>query len=465
MILSYTFGVRFRKGFDHSMLPRQAGMDRYVYNRLLETFRDEYRRTGMVNTSRARINAWYTDLRNGAGPKWLKNSVSGMTRQTLYDLGRHYNQYVEIERLKAAGFKPQTEWGEPHFKRHSDAISIPLRITHDNTMGNARFTGERDIRIQKMGDAGLSRPFPALNYRPKTARLYHTPDGKWRISISCEEPDPEPYAGEPAILGIDRNIGNVSTPDHVLAPPHKTARRMRNAERTADRAQRVASRRQKPDRANRKPGSKRWARAHRRVARQRRRAADIRRTTAHKVSHVIADTATHAAVENLDTKNMTKSARGTREKPGRNVKQKSGLNRSILAQCWGLLVALLAYKLAGGVIRVPAAHTSQRCSACGFLDAINRDGREFLCLLCWYHIHADRNAAKNIENDGARKLGRPSRRGNVLSPLNAYPAMRAGSAHVKGRLDVEGSCVGSPQKRQASTGVRPSGTVVLWDDV
>lgn len=77
-------------------------------------------------------------------------------------------------------------------------------------MGNTRFTEERDIRIQKMRDAGLSRPFPALNYRPKTARLYQTPDGKWRISISCEEPDPEPYAGEPD-CGPD--------PGHLERPP------------------------------------------------------------------------------------------------------------------------------------------------------------------------------------------------------------------------------------------------------
>lgn len=466
MIRSHMFGVRFRKEFDRAMLSRQAGMDRYVYNRLLEAFREEYRRTGMVNTSRARINAWYTDLRNRTGPEWLRLSVSDMTRQILHDLGRHYGQYVETERLKAAGITPKTEWGEPRFKKYSDPISIPLKITHDNTHGDARFTGERSIRVAKMGEIGLSRPFPVPNYRPKTAQLLQTADGKWRIAIACEEPDPEPYVGEPALIGVDRNVGNVSTPDHILVPPYKTVRRMRNAERTAERAQRIASRRQKPDHKNGKPGSRRWARAQRRVARKKRRAADIRHTVSHKASRAIADAVTHAAAEKLNTKNMTKSAKGTKDNPGKNVRQKSGLNRSILEQCWGLFVALLAYKLAGGVIYVPAAYTSQRCSMCGFLDAVNRDGREFLCLLCRYHIHADRNAAKNIENDGARKLGRPCRRGNILSPLNEYPAIQAGSAHVKGRLDVEGSGMVSPQKRHAQTReVRPSGMVVLWDDV
>ena len=463
-VRAYTFGVRFQKRFDGMVVARQAGMDRYVHNKLLEIFKDEYHRTGMVNASCARINAWYTDLRNISGPQWLKQAVSGITRETLYDLGRHYSQYVETERLKAAGIEPDMEWGEPHFKRHGDRVSIPLRITHDHTNGNARFTGDRTIRISKMGDIKLSRPFPTLNYRPKTARLYQTHDGKWRIAIACGVPDPEPYAGEPVIMGVDRNVGNISTPDHVLMPPLKMVRRMQNAEHTAGRAQRIAERRQKPDHTCRNPGSRRWAKAAKRAARKKRRAADIRRTIVHKASRVLADHSTHVAVENLNTKGMTKSSKGTKENPGTNVAQKSGLNRSIMEQCWGLLAILLAYKMAGGVIRVPAAYTSQRCSMCGFIDACNRDGREFLCLLCWSGSHADRNAARNIEDAGARKMGRPCRRGNILSsPL--YPDTHAGSAHVKGRLDAEGSGIGIPVKRQAPTGVPPSGTAVLWRDV
>lgn len=465
MIRSYTFGVRFRKGFDHSMVSRQAGMDRFVHNKLLETFQEEYRRTGLVDTSLHRINSWYTGLRNGTGPEWLKQSVSDMTRQTLYDLGRHYAQYVEAERLKATGIRPNTEWGEPRFKRHGDRISIPLKITHDNTHGDARFTGGRDIRISKMGDICLSRPFPVLHFRPKTGRLYQTHDGKWRIAISCGVPDSEPHSGEPAIIGIDRNIGNISTPDHTIVPPSKMVCRMENAERTASRAQHTASRRQKPDRHSRRPGSKRWARAQRQAARNRRRAADIRHTITHKVSRIIADTATHAAAENLNTKGMTKSAKGTAKNPGTNVAQKSGLNRSILAQCWGELARQLAYKMAGSIILVAAMYTSQRCSACGFVDACNRDGRRFLCLLCGHETHADRNAAKNIEDDGARHMGRPAGRGSLASPYHACPAIPAGSAHVKGCLDVEGSCAGSPVKRQTPTGVRPSGMVVLYHDV
>ena len=262
-------------------------MDRYVYKKLLETFKEDYRRTGRVNATQGRINVWYTDLRNHSGPRWLKQSISEVTRQILYDLGRHYDQYVETERLKAAKIKPEYSWGAPHFKRYGERVSIPLTISHDNTKGSARFTSERDIRIQKTGDIFLSRPFPVLNYRYKTARLFQLPDGGWRITISCEVPDEKPVVTEQTVIGIDRNVGNVTTPDCVTTVPENVARRMVNAEKTASKAQKISSRRQKPDRMNRKPGSKRWAKAARRAAKNKRKAANIRKTISHKMSRVV----------------------------------------------------------------------------------------------------------------------------------------------------------------------------------
>ena len=164
-------------------------------------------------------------------------------RQTLLDLGRHYWQYVETERAKAAGIAPDTEWGDPHFKKHGGRIPIPLMITHDDTVGNARFTGERTTRIRKMRDAALSRPFPVLDYRPKTARLFRTADGKRRVTVSCEAPGGWQPVTEPVVIGVDRNVGNIATPDHVIEPPSKIHRRMAGGEKTARRAQHTIERR------------------------------------------------------------------------------------------------------------------------------------------------------------------------------------------------------------------------------
>ena len=444
-ILTYTFGVRFRKGFSKEMLVRQAGMDRYTHNLLLQTLKEEYHTAGNANTSRARINTWYTELRNKTGPRWLKQSISGMTRQTLYDLGRHYSQYIESEIYEEADAKV---YGEPHFKKYGERISLPITITHDNTTGQARFVGSRILRISKMGDITLSRPFPVPNYRPKTARLFQTSDRVWRLTITCEVEEPPSIHGEPSIVGVDRNVGNISTPHQTIIPPAKVVRRIYNAEKTARRAQRMVSRRQKPSRkkSDRKPGSRRWAKAKKRVARNRRRAANLRRTIAHKTSRVLADKYTHVALERLPIQNMTRSAKGTIQAPGKNVRQKSGLNRSILSQNWGLLASLLQYKLSGDIIWVAPHYTSQTCHLCGVIDSNSRHGRTFECVACGHICHADRNAAHNIEKLGMKTYGMPH-------------------AHVKGRLDAEGSCVGIPMNRQALTGARPQKVVTLWHDV
>jgi hypothetical protein len=74
-------------------------------------------------------------------------------------------------------------------------------------------------------------------------------------------------------------------------------------------------------------------------------------------------------VEDLRVVGMTRSARGTLTQPGRNVRQKAGLNREILASGWGLLVRRLRDKAPGRVESVSPAYTSQRCSACGHVDA------------------------------------------------------------------------------------------------
>jgi putative transposase len=64
--------------------------------------------------------------------------------------------------------------------------------------------------------------------------------------------------------------------------------------------------------------------------------------------------------EKLNIVNMTASARGTTEKPGRNIAQKAGLNRAILAQGWGLLRDRTENKAPGRVQAVPAPYTSLR---------------------------------------------------------------------------------------------------------
>jgi putative transposase len=94
---------------------------------------------------------------------------------------------------------------------------------------------------------------------------------------------------------------------------------------------------------------------------------------------------------------MVRSACGTVEVSGRNVRAKAGLNRSIHAAGWGHLVKRLEDKAPGRVERVDPAFTSQTCHACGHRAADNRESQAvFRCRACGHADHADVNAAKNI---------------------------------------------------------------------
>jgi putative transposase len=103
-------------------------------------------------------------------------------------------------------------------------------------------------------------------------------------------------------------------------------------------------------------------------------------------------------VEALDVRAMTRSAGGTVEQPGTGVAQKRGLNRAIMQSGWGQLVARMERKAFGRVEKVPAAYTSQRCSACGHVAPGNRKSQAvFECEACDAgRCNADVNAARNI---------------------------------------------------------------------
>ena len=116
-------------------------------------------------------------------------------------------------------------------------------------------------------------------------------------------------------------------------------------------------------------------------------------------------------VEKLTTRGMTRSARGTTEEPGSNVKAKTGLNRVILAGGWHGLKAKLAYKCA--VAEIDPAYTSLTCNACGHADkASRRSQAEFMCVACGHADDADLNAARNIMASG---IGASARRGAFAS--------------------------------------------------
>jgi len=200
------------------------------------------------------------------------------------------------------------------------------------------------------------------------------------------------------VVGLDVGVEELvalSTGERVRGPRIARARA-----RAVRRAQRRVSRRRR--------GSLSRLRAVRTLARAQEQVANARRDHAHKVSARLADRHAAIAVEDLDVRSMTRSARGTVDEPGRNVRAKAGLNRAIADSGWGELRELLAYKLeerGGQFVAVPAQYTSQTCAECGHRAAENRPSRAvFRCERCGERAHADVNAARVIARRGEHKL-------------------------------------------------------------
>ncbi len=220
----------------------------------------------------------------------------------------------------------------------------------------------------------------------KSYRVTMDRAGRWHVAFAAV-PDPVPAPGTGEVVGIDRGVvvsAALSTGEllHCPALTGRERTRLRRLQRRLARAKR---------------GSSRRGRVRHAIARLRARETDRRKDWAEKVSTDIVRRFDVIRVEDLSIMNMTRSAKGTPEIPGRNVRQKAGLNRGVLRSGWGLLVRRLEDKAPGRVEKIKPHYTSQRCSACGQVDRDSRESQAvFWCTACGFAGNADVNAAVNI---------------------------------------------------------------------
>lgn len=256
-----------------------------------------------------------------------------------------------------------------------------------------------------------SRAVPAA----KSYRVTMDRAGRWHVAFAVI-PKPVDGPGTGEVVGVDRGVAvsvALSTGETRPCPAiaGTTQERLRRLQRRLARAER---------------GSERRAQVKLAIARLKAREADARKDWAEKVSTDIARRFDVIRIEDLDIRNMTRSAGGTIENPGSNVRQKAGLNRSILASGWGLFAKRLEDKAPGRVEKINPRYTSQRCSACGHVDPESRKSQaDFVCTACGYACNADVNAAINI----ARGHRVTARGGLPLGgPLNREPQLDGSQA-------------------------------------
>jgi putative transposase len=283
----------------------------------------------------------------------------------------------------------------------------------------SRNTGE--VWVPKAGWVRFrwSRPVPpgVKSYRVTIDRA-----GRWHVAFAVI-PEPVPAPGNGQAVGIDRGVAvsaALSTGDllHVPGLTPRERQRIRRLERKLARAKR---------------GSNRRAQVKHAIARLRARQSDRRKDWAEKASTGIARRFDVIRVEDLQIGTMTRSARGTQDNPGRNVAAKAGLNREILASGWGLLVRRLQDKAPGRVEKVSPQYTSQRCSACGHVDARSRESQaRFACTACGFACNADVNAARNIAaghavtaRGGLRDAGPANREPQLLASLSGRERLKS----------------------------------------
>ena len=365
-----------------------CGCARYVYNRTLSLEKSLYKKDSKHSFK-------YSEAANRL-PGWkkknpfLKKCHSQVLQQSLKDLDRAYTNFFE-KRGNVPKYKK---------KYRHDSIRFPQGVELDEVKQQIRLPKIGWMRYRKSRDIIGTIKNVTVSRRGE----------KWDVSIQTEY-EVVSSAPNPSEIGIDMGVkrfATLSNGDFVepLNPLKQEQEKLAKLQRKL---------------ARQKKGSRNSRKTKRKIARLHRYIADSRRDFLHKISTKIAKNHSIIYVEDLKVSNMSASASGTKESPGKNVRQKSGLNRSILDQGWYGFFQMLSYKLeqrGGKLIKVDPRNTSRTCPRCGLVSAENRKSQAtFACIGCGYRSNADEVGAINILRAGRARLACET--SGAVRPLSA----------------------------------------------
>ena len=362
---------------------RFSGSCRFVYNKTLALQKENHEAgnkfIGYVAMA-AKLPVWKREK----GTEWLKDSPSQAFSQALQhalkDLERAYKNFFE----KRADFPRFKKKGVGDSFRYPDPKQIKFDQTNNRLflpkLGWLRYRNSRDA-LGELRNVTVSQS-----------------GGKWFVAIQTQREVEHPIHLSTSIIGIDVGIARFATlSDGSYIEPLNTFRK--HQQRLA-RYQRSMSRKTK--------FSSNWKKAKARITKLHTRIGNVRRDFLHKTTSTLSKNHAMVCIEDLQLRNMSKSAAGSLDSPGRKVRQTSGLNKSILDQGWGEFRRQLEYKQAwmgGGVLAVPPHNTSRTCPACGHVSAENRQTQaRFECVECGYENNADVVGAINVLERGHRLL-------------------------------------------------------------
>ena len=372
-----------------------AGACRYVWNHFREKNLADYQafkngKGQRPQTSYFSLGVEFTRLRHETD--WLRELPANPIKHTLKYFADALGETM----------KGKKSFPKPHSRnRHAPGFTLPSKENFRIKSIDKKYSL---LLIPRVGWVKMTRRGgnPWEDGVPKQVVLRH--DGhRWRAFVFYEvEVEKRPDDGE--VLGVDMNARQVATSDgHFYFLPD-----LRKKEARRKRYQRRMARQVK--------GSNRRKDTKRKLAKTSRKIANIRKNWVHQTTKKIADKCGTVVTEDLRVKNMTASARGTIENPGKNVKQKAELNRAMLDTAMGEIRRNLEYKC-GRLVEVNPAYTSQTCSHCGHAEKENRKSQaRFQCVSCGFASNADTNAAINIRRLGMAQLHGEERSGSRQTP-------------------------------------------------
>lgn len=385
---NYIDGMKRLQAFKYELRPdgqqqrlmrRFAGSCRFVFNKALALQKGRYEQ-GEKKLSYAGLCKELTQWKLDRATTWLADTPSQALQQSLKDLERGYTNFF----AKRAAF--------PRFKKKgiSDSFRYPQGCKLDQAnsrlylpkLGWLRYRNSREV----MGTV-------------KNVTVSQS-GGKWFVSIQTEREVETPTPKGDAI-GIDMGVARFAAFDRPLpafeGDDHlKPLNSFKKHQDRLCKAQRSLSRKTK--------FSNNWKKAKAKVQRIHAQIGNARRDTLHKATTTISQNHAMVCIEDLQVRNMSASAAGTVDQPGRNVRAKTGLNRSILDQGWFEFRRQLDYKLqwsGGWLVAVPPRNTSRTCPECGHVSADNRRTQaRFHCVECGFQHNADTVGAINVLRAG-----------------------------------------------------------------
>jgi len=327
---------------------------------------------------------WFSKLwKKSVEYEFLKLSPAQTLQQTLKQLERAF---------KDAFDKKQPLKKIPTFKKRGDrdSFSFPQGF---------KLNGKR-IFLPKIGWVNFRK---SRDIEGTAKNVTVSRQGKhWFVSIQVEMELPEPLHPSTTMIGVDMGVKRLFTLSDGVNDEDIDGQAI-NVDFFKQSIKRLQKRL-----AKKVKFSSNWRKLKDKINRLHTKIANIRHNALHKATSKLSKSHAMIILEDLQIKNMTKSAKGNPEEPGRMVKQKSGLNRVILEQGWGMFKTFLEYKQlwsGGQVLFVDPKYTSQTCPVCQHKNKLSRKSQaEFDCVLCGHKDHADVVGAKNVLSRGHRHL-------------------------------------------------------------